>query len=788
MKTKEVLPLFFFLVLCPMFLTAQDKGPNSPDSHLKQTFERDVPWDYQSSDHEVLALWKEHLIVHLDRNAISADSPLFFNAYVVTGPDNIRVTQSKVLKTELLNGQNEIVSVQYHKIEDGRANGTIMLPKKLIDKTYTLRAYTRWMQNYGESVYHLSTLENLEALPFKDGVAEGKRGLKVTFYPESGHLLENVTNRLLIKITGAEGEPLDMEGELVDDKGRVIVRPARFGTGLFSTLFMPEPETAYYLLTIDGQRFPVPDALRQGFALRTNNLNTSKLDVQVLATNNNEGAKVVLKGEMGGITYLEKELTVRGTVQTLEIPKTKIPSGILNLNLYSSTGDKLVARTVRIDPPYALTIALVDHQMEKESGQFRATLRVTDKDGRPVRTQLALSATNYPLEPILYGARENIDALNISSRAQRYEEDIQLLTQPLEEKNMEAMHTLNKIKYPFQQGLDLFGYAYNLNNELLRKTKILMYASTKEGPMVQEFESDGQGRVRLQNLQFVGETQLVFRTQGDESVSRLVKVVPIQEEHDPNTGDDRYLAIKDLDKKDRITASPWIPENDSDVIYLDEVEVAENKPKKEESKPSIYGVEALRKVYQDPQRPRTIPELFLGIPGVQVVNLGDLNPRVSLPRAAGVGPVLWVLDGLPLIQPTSLVDIMNMVPFTDVERIEIIDWAQAALFGTRAAGGVIAIYTRTASGVDYIKRKEGQFVFHGYADAPPFEFFKEAMAKKPKKFADKASTVYWNPALETNDKGEVSIQIDAPIPFNELRLKASTVELGGAIGSFQGVY
>ncbi|CAN0604806.1 unnamed protein product [Ectocarpus sp. 12 AP-2014] len=86
-------------------------------------------------------------MVHIDKPIITENQPLFFKGYSLTGPNKIRATLSKVLKVELLNGNKELLAIEYHKIEDGMAQGAFNVPKNLKEGAYTLRADTRWLQN-----------------------------------------------------------------------------------------------------------------------------------------------------------------------------------------------------------------------------------------------------------------------------------------------------------------------------------------------------------------------------------------------------------------------------------------------------------------------------------------------------------------------------------------------------------------------------------------------------------------------------------------------------------------
>ena len=225
------------------------------------------------------------------------------------------------------------------------------------------------------------------------------------------------------------------------------------------------------------------------------------------------------------------------------------------------------------------------------------------------------------------------------------------------------------------------------------------------------------------------------------------------------------------------------------LIELEEVFVTDKKQTERKTAPSVYGVTPTRVKYQDFERPQTIPQLFLGIPGVTVQGLGTFEPTLSLPKAAGLGPVLWVLDGMPLVQTTTLAEIMSLVSYIDVDKIEILYGAQASIYGTRAAGGAIVIYTRSGSFLDSYNRKDANIKFQGYHDSLNFDNYLEDLEKKSRKQQNNLNTLYWNPNLKTDKNGEVLVEFNSPVEkVSPLKLEAIAVTENGELGKLKVIY
>ena len=59
----------------------------------------------------------------------------------------------------------------------------------------------------------------------------------------------------------------------------------------------------------------------------------------------------------------------------------------------------------------------------------------------------------------------------------------------------------------------------------------------------------------------------------------------------------------------------------------------------------------------------------------------------------------------------------------------MVEAGQTSIFGVQAPAGVLLIYTRNGSELDYVNRKEGGLNFKGYEPAPDFETY---MAEREK--------------------------------------------------------
>lgn len=794
-KNLYSLSIAILFILLHNYLMSQNGGPLPYD--LKKMLNKEKVNPIQNSDKDFLRTWQEHIVLHTDKNEFVGDQPLFFKTFILTGPDRVRATLSKVLRLDVLDKNDLIVSTQYHRIMDGMAQGSISAPRKMKDGNYTLRAYTQWMKNYGDDGYcEKEVIYQNKNRNRNAGKAEN-RSVNVAFYPEGGRLVENLDNRLLIKTTDTDGLGLNMEGEIIDETGTISIPVKYFDDGVSSVRFVPKANKKYFFKAQNGETFVLPKVEEDGFVIHVSTLNSRSLVVRIQTSKELLGTKIFLRGVMNNVSYFEKELDLKGTNLTLDIPKKGIPAGVLEIQLVDEDDTPIAIRPVEIGLEHLnITISSTEGTNAKDY-----VVKVQDQEGRPVETVVSLSISHIegtdvrPSKELRSsGWRTGMGNLtdDKKGRTTLYKKDLEVMTSYgdlIEDRVKELPDT---IKYPFQRGLNLYGFAYNLNDELLTNTDIQIFGVSGNGVFTKEIKTDASGLLKLENLQFEGETELVFRTDGDDTKSRLVNFQPKEQtisKVDKEIVDGLKEKSQPSKNGDVVQSSSWEPVDRDRLIELEEVSVIDNKQQERKTAPSVYGITPTRVKYQDLERPQTIPQLFLGIPGVQVQGIGTFEPTIFLPKSAGLGPVLWVLDGMPLVQPTKLSEIISMVSYVDVDKIEILYGAEASIYGSRAAGGAIIIYTRSGSFLDSYNRKDANIKFQGYHDSLNFDNYLEDLGKKSRRYQNNLSTLYWNPNLKTNKNGEALVELKVPVEKDlPLKLEATAVNENGELGSLKVIY
>ena len=93
---------------------------------------------------------QEKVYLHIDNNTYFLGDTIWYKAYVVLADDNSPEPLSRILYVELLNQQGYLMERQQLVVDSkGQADGRFALSDSLFAGYYEIRAYTKWMLNFG---------------------------------------------------------------------------------------------------------------------------------------------------------------------------------------------------------------------------------------------------------------------------------------------------------------------------------------------------------------------------------------------------------------------------------------------------------------------------------------------------------------------------------------------------------------------------------------------------------------------------------------------------------------
>ena len=317
---------------------------------------------------------QEKVYVHTDNECYFVGDTLWYKAYVVRADQLVPTDMSRILYVELLSPDGLLVERQHIIISaNGFTCGQFVLTDSLYSGYYELRAYTRWMLNFNTGHRRYSkqdtwffynkdmaadfyrTWDDLYSRVFpvysksdkpgdyderrmyqrpKQEIPQPKKDkLLVSFYPEGGHLIAGVENRVAFEAVDQYGEAINISGVISGSDGQSqTIRTEHMGRGMFT--ITPSDKRLEACFTFRGKKYDIslPRAEQQGVAIR---MSGDKVEI---------AAKDLPQGKDCGISILCRGALMYFSPISLSqflnfsIPLDSLPTGVNELTLFDSDG------------------------------------------------------------------------------------------------------------------------------------------------------------------------------------------------------------------------------------------------------------------------------------------------------------------------------------------------------------------------------------------------------------------------------------------------------------------
>ena len=749
----------------------------------------------------------EKIYLHTDKDIFASGETIWYSGYVVLGSFHYFSEASKVLHVDLIGPTNEIISSQTQEILNGKAIGSIKLPENLASGNYQLRSYTDWMRNFNPDFFFtkmIKVLNEKNTLPLS---IENEDKIDLQFFPEGGYAVANLIGQVAFKAIGSDGLPRKVQGQILNSQGRSIatLRTIDRGAGFFS--FNPQSREKYTAVLKDGSEYPLPQIIDQGYAITINNVSPKSISVKVQASELLKEKTFYIIGHVNNKKYYQGKFVFGGkSTINFEIPKNKMPSGIMTLTLFDKNKKTWCERVVFINNQEELVIHAKTNTKKFEKRNLIAIdVHVTDTDGRPVSTELSIAVTDAEqvtknpvsgnilthllLQSDLKGHINNPGLLfKNQKRATLHALDLVMLTHGWRKLPWQEIqkHSYPPKEFPFSKGLTISGIARGLNRKPLANTALNVIAKSETDIGMFSAITSDDGTFLISDFNFKDNTEIVFNALN--SAKRAIDVKVSLDADKTIVPLPRFISILFKDTEETKEYSNFSDaRKNMHFLYdlaktteLDEVVVTKkNIVKIGNASPSVYGQTSDATLYTaDNIGIHTVLNLVRLFGGVTVS-----GNRVSIRNG---GTPLWVLDGLPVfnenpspsgIQRANTVKgerpapltmaqaiapgpvpsfIANMDTFS-VERIEILKGASAAIYGSRGGNGVILIYTKRGGNRTVAPTLSPDFTIMGHAAERAFYSPKYNIKPDRDTTPDYRATLYWNPSFTTDKNGNARL-------------------------------
>jgi len=630
------------------------------------------------------------------------------------------------------------------------------------------------------------------------------------FYPENGkNLIAGIINKIVFKVTQNSGEGIGVEGIIEDNEGKKITdfEPNFAGIGSFS--FYPINGQSYKaVITLPNgttQEFNLPETVPQGYSINANTWSSDQIYIQVVASPGlvkNQTINLILQ-KKGEVFYAAK-IKIKDEQITIRVPKKNLPPGLIELNLLTDEMQSLANKYIYVSNElYELPLEVTTDKEQystrshvsvklktgiEEDSLRVATLSVsvTDLNKIPVDTLIGNTITSYlnltaETPDYVQSPKHYFKSSDLSTKSQL---DNLVLTFGKDSVWQEIKKPEpKKPKFQPEQDLRISGTITRPNGKPVPFAHVLVLVSDKGS--ILDTVADEYGRFNFDRLLFYENTKFVVQARdekGKKNVEIVLDEVPRQQVSknknapdislDTNQSMDVYLKNTQKRFEELIKAGKM-----DNSILLDNVNITVEKKNPAEHSSNLNGPGNADQVLSAEDL-NTCSNLRICLQG-RLMGVIFKNGIPYSTRSQNI-PMQIIVDGMYLSE-----DALSSISPMDVGSIEVLRRpGSLGIYGSLGAGGVIIITTKQGDGSYSNLHTPGIVTYspQGIYEVKTFESPDYSNPEVNKNEQDLRSTIYWNPNIVTDEKGEVKFEFYSADRTGHYRIVIEGIDLNGRIG------
>jgi hypothetical protein len=205
---------------------------------------------------------------------------------------------------------------------------------------------------------------NSQQIPKIYSLKTSNAAADLQFFPEGGALVNDIESKVAFKAIGMDGLGIAVTGAIFDGNGKVVtqIRTKHLGMGVF--MLTPKEGQSYTAnIKFDNgmeRKIDLPKASNSGYTLAVVSKGKDSIQITVKAAKNtfSPNQKIKLLGQSNQMIRFVKDLIVSELTSSTSIGIKNIPSGSLQVTLFSSDFKPLNERLVFLQNSDTLSINL----------------------------------------------------------------------------------------------------------------------------------------------------------------------------------------------------------------------------------------------------------------------------------------------------------------------------------------------------------------------------------------------------------------------------------------------
>lgn len=637
----------------------------------------------------------------------------------------------------------------------------------------------------------------------------------VQFFPESGDLVNGISTQVGFKAVSSDGLGIPVSGYISNQNNdRIAEFKSEFaGMGAFS--IRPNSNDIYTAIIRfeDGSEkaFKLPRVKSQGYVLRADNSDKEELKIRVFTSiSAREDDELTLVAQTNGQVHFVSRNKLVSKTFNANIPKSRFPTGILQLTLFSPQNEPVAERLVFINHSDFLQIGISSNKAEyRKREKTKLEFNIGTPEGIATIGSFSVAVIDESKVPyddasettIISNLLLSSDLKGFIEKPNYYFTDIDqhkirqldylMLTQGwrrFEWKNIMA-DAYPSLVYRPETTMQISGKVISLSGRPVAGGKVTLFSSAGNVFLLDTL-TNANGEFNFDNLYFNDSTKFIIQARNEKDKKnveiRLDRIPPqlvtknkneAMLEVNVNQSILPYLK-NSRNQYDELRKYGLISRN----IMLEEVKIVEKKQEVKNST-NLNGAGRADAIITAAQLENCfdIVNCLQGrVAGIIVMN-GMVFSMRSMNSLMGPVPMQVVIDGA-YVEPTFL----SAINPRDVETIEVLkSSSMTGIYGMRGTGGVLVVNTKRGE----INRDYRSFA-PGIVSFNPQGFFKGREFYAPN-YADPSinpaipdlrTTIYWNPNVVSDSNGNASVEFYNADGTGNYKVVVEGINVQGNIG------
>lgn len=611
------------------------------------------------------------------------------------------------------------------------------------------------------------------------------------FFPEGGEFISGIPNQVAFKALKASGLGVEAKGVIIDDQNNELTAFTTASAGMGSLFITPEVGKLYRAKVTfkDGSSkiFNLPKAVASGITLQVVNSTAEFINLKVLANTSfyeaNKDKTFFIVAQTTNVIYYAAKAILKNQVIIVKIPKKNFPSGVTQVTLFNENSEPLSERLTFVLHPEAMNLAIkTDLPIYKPRQKVKMTIEAKSA-GLPIVGDFSVAVIDEQKVPTDENAETTIlSSLLLSSDLTGYIEKPNYYFTKTDEKKLADLDKLMLTqgyrrfsykeilagKYPLvnylpEQGINITGTLRDRTGMPIKKGSMRLMVTGK--PISAQALTSNMGLFSFQNLNFPDSSQVVVSAKYNPNAANLM--IMLDGTPAPASGKNVNVA-EEVTNIDTLL-SAYLNNSQKQYRYLRTLKTVEIKGAAIK-KPSHADHSALSGLNSVPDHLLSSDRFSAGcnflLECLKTMATGMTFDKENfyVSRDYNQGnktPVQVFING----NPVDARDVNN-VNVADLESVEVflrddlgtVDRA----YGTK---GVLVINTKKAPVGKKISKQELMDMLPktNIITFNPMGYSKEREFYAPKYLPnaqitsnDLRTTIYWNPKIITDEKGNVS--------------------------------